>query len=87
MAPTLFFLLIVALLIFAAARLYRSSSAPSHDTFMEDRLSRLLPSDLIDAVTNYANRTEQSVEEVMEEAVREFLQRRKDGLGDGPDPP
>lgn len=83
MAPTIFFLLIVVLLIFAAARLYsRPASVAPQDTFMEDRLSRLMPADLIDEVKSYANRTEQSVEDVIEDALREFLRRRKTSEND-----
>ncbi len=85
MAPTVFFLLIVVVLIVAASRLYgRQASVAPRDTFMEDRLSRLMPGDLIDEIKTYANRSEQSVEEVIEEAVREFLRRKRDTGGNEP---
>ena len=86
MAPTILFVLIVGLLIFAAARLYgrRPYATPPPDTFMEDRLSRLMSADLIDEVKTYANRTEQTVQEVIDEALREFLRRRRDEGRDAP---
>jgi hypothetical protein len=83
MAPTVFFILIVGLLVLAAARLYgRPPSVPPPDTFMEDRLSRLMSADLIDELKTYANRTEQTVQEVIDGALREFLRRKKDEEGD-----
>lgn len=85
MAPTLFFILIVGLLVFAAARLYgRAPSVAPQDTFMEDRLSKLMSADLIDEIKTYANRMEQSIPEVIDEALREFLQRRKNSDGNDP---
>ncbi|MBI2952391.1 hypothetical protein HYY27_09860 [bacterium] len=45
---------------------------------MEDRLSKLMSADLIDEVQTYANRTEQTVQEVIDEALREFLRRRRE---------
>lgn len=85
MAPTILFLLIVVALIVAAAKLYgHSTTVPPQDTFMEDRLSRLMPADLIDEVRAYANRSEQSVEEVIEEALRDYLGRRGEGRGGEP---
>lgn len=86
MAPTLFFILIVGLLIFAAGRLYgrRPSATPPPDTFMEDRLTRIVSADLIDEVNAYANRTKQTVQEVIDEALREFLRQRRDEEGNGP---
>lgn len=86
MAPTIFFALIVGLLIFAAARLYsrKPYATPPTDTFMEDRLSKLMSADLIDEVKTYANRTEQTVQEVIDEALREFLSRRRVEGGDDP---
>lgn len=86
MAPTIFFVLIVGLLIFAAARLYgrRPSATSPPDTFMEDRLSKLMSADLVDEVRTYANRTEQTVQEVIDEALREFLRRRREEGRDDP---
>jgi len=86
MAPTILFILTVGLLIFAAARLYgrRPSAAPPPDTFLEDRLSKLMSADLVDEVQTYANRTEQTVQEVIDEALREFLRRRREEERDDP---
>jgi hypothetical protein len=86
MAPTIFFILIVGLLIFAAARLYgrRPYDASPPDTFLEDRLSKLMSADLVDEVRTYANRTEQTVQEVIDEALREFLRRRREEERDDP---
>jgi hypothetical protein len=86
MTPTIFLILIVGLLIFAAARLYgrRPDAAPPPDTFLEDRLSKLMSADLVDEVRTYANRTEQTVQEVIDEALREFLRRRREEERDDP---
>ncbi|MSS71688.1 MAG: hypothetical protein EXS64_09375 [Candidatus Latescibacteria bacterium] len=83
MATTIFFVLIVGFLIFAAARLYGSkpSAPPPQDTFLEDRLLKIMSADLIDEIKTYANRTEQTVREVIDEALREFLQRKRDERG------
>ena len=86
MAPTIFFVLIVVLLVFAAGRLYgrRPSATPPPDTFLEDRLSKLMSADLIDEVKTYADRTGQTVQEVIDEALREFLRRKRDEGRDDP---
>lgn len=80
MAPTIFFVLVIGLFIFAAARLYgrRPSATPPPDTFLEDRLLKVMSADLIDEVKTYANRTEQTVQGVIDEALREFLRRKRD---------
>ena len=84
MATTIFFVLIVGFLIFSAARLYgREPSLPApQDPFLEERLLKIMSADLIDEVKTYANRTEQTVREVVDEALREFLRRKQDE-GDG----
>ena len=78
MASTILFILIVALLLIGAAKLYgRTSGVAPPEPFLEDRMSRLMSPDLIEQVRSYADQAEQTVPEVIDEALREFLERRK----------
>ena len=85
MAPTLFFVLIIALFVFAAALLYgRSTPVNTPEAFIEDRLSKFISTELIDDLTTYANRTNRSIQDVVDQALREFLNQRNRLEGNDP---
>ena len=85
MAPTLFFFLIIALLVLAAALLYgRSTPVNTSEAFIEDRLSKFISTELIDDVKTYANRTNRSFQDVVDQALREFLNQRNRLEGNDP---